>query len=399
MAFGRPRPQAADPLLLLMERESADRRPHKIDLGVGVYRDARGATPVFAAVKQAERRLVESQDSKAYLGSGGDPGFVAAVATEVFGASDGPLPVPMRGLQTVGGTGALRLAMELLAQTLGGRRIWLTLPTWPNHLPIIAAAGLTALSVDCPDRTARLQREERLLTALSDAEPGDAVLVQACCHNPTGLPVPWRFWRDFTDIVLRRDLLPIVDLAYQGLGGGWSEDVAGLRELVAQVPEVLVAYSCDKNFGLYRDRVGALFLTAATAAETRALYHSLLAIARADYSMPPDHGAAVVRIVLTDPALRRLWQEELDAMRNRVVGLRRSLAAQGRVGRLDFSSLAHGEGFFALLELTPGEIDWLRSERAIYVADSGRINIAGLGVDDADRFVEALRIAQREIPG
>jgi len=399
MAFGSLQPHAADPLLLLMERQDADRRPHKIDLGVGVYRNARGATPVFAAIKQAERRLVESQDSKAYLGSGGDAGFVAAVAAEVFGASEGRGPTPMRGLQTVGGTGALRLATELLARTLARRRIWLTVPTWPNHLPIIAAAGLTPLSIDCADRAARAQRDERLLTALSGAQAGDAVLVQACCHNPTGTPVAPGFWRELSDLVLKRNLLPILDLAYQGLGRGWSEDVVGLREFVARVPEVLVAYSCDKNFGLYRERVGALFVAATTASETEALYHALLGIARADYSMPPDHGAAVVRIVLGDRDLRRLWQEELADMRHRVADLRECLAAQGRIGRLDLGSLAHGEGFFALLDLTAGEVEWLRSERAIYVAGSGRINIAGLGGDDVAPFVEALRLAQLAASG
>jgi aromatic-amino-acid transaminase len=395
MAFGSLSPPVADPLLALMERHRADRRPHKIDLGVGVYRDAHGTTPVFAAVKRAERRLLETQDSKAYLGSEGDLGFVAAVAAELFGAA-ADRPVAIRGLQTVGGTGALRLAMDLLARALPGRRVWFTVPTWPNHLPIVATAGLEAARVDCADPAQSAQRDERLLGALSAAEPGDAVLVQACCHNPTGMPVATGFWRELADLVVRRQLLPVVDLAYQGLGRGWTEDVAGVREFLARVPEGLIAYSCDKNFGLYRERVGALFVVAPTVTETRSLYDTLLAIARANYSMPPDHGAAVVRIVLGDPDLRRLWQEELGDMRRRIAGLRRALAVQGRVGPVDLGTLEKGEGLFALLDLSAAQIDWLRSERAIYIAGSGRINIAGLGADDLAPFVAALRAVQRE---
>ncbi len=374
-----------------------------MDLGVGVYRDAHGSSPVFAAVKAAERRLAESQDTKSYLGSEGDPEFVRRLAAVVASSAGERLA----GVQSVGGTGALRLATELLAQTRAGRRLWLGLPSWPNHLPIAAAARLATKTVDLFDPVSQRYRHDALLDALqgvrSDgahvtdgARPGDAVLVHACCHNPTGIDPDMQFWERLADLAIERRLVPVVDMAYQGLGSGWDEDAAGVRLLAARVPHLLIAYSCDKNFGLYRERVGALFMQGATAAETHALVNHTITLARANYSMPPDHGAATVRTILESGPLSARWRTELDAMRARLRELRVALAARGRIGSVDLSGLALGNGMFAVLPLSVVQIDRLQSDHAIYAAPSGRINIAGLAADRIGAFVDALHAVQRQ---
>jgi aromatic-amino-acid transaminase len=427
MAFGELAAHPPDGVLALMQRFRVDSRSWKMDLGVGVYRDAYGSSPVFAAVKLAERLLLESQNTKTYLGSEGDPEFVQRLKAE---ALDGTAGERLVGVQCVGGTGALRLAAELLAQTQTGRRLWMGLPSWPNHLPICAAARLATQTVDLSDPATAGYRPEALLDALqgepnalgerdtvhperparpdspaladspgrsaAGAQPGDAVLVHACCHNPTGVDGGLPFWERLADIVIERRLVPVVDMAYQGLGRGWDEDAAGVRLLAARVPHLLVAYSCDKNFGLYRERVGALFMQGANAAESHRLFDHAVAIARANYSMPPDHGAATVRTILESGALRASWRNELDGMRTRLRELRAALAARGRVGCVDLSTLARGDGLFAVLPLSGVQIDRLQSDHAIYLAPSGRINIAGLAAERIDAFVDALRAVQRK---
>jgi len=401
VTFGLLEPPLADPLLALMARFRADTRLRKIDLGVGVYRDARGATPVFAAVKAAERQLLRDQDTKAYLGVEGDLEMVNLLGAEALNRPRLP------GLQTVGGTGALRLAAELLATTRTRRRIWLGMPTWPNHVPIFTAAGLAVATVDLCDGATRTPRPAALLEALRRAAPGDAVLLHACCHNPTGIDPEPGFWDELAAVIVARELVPLVDMAYQGLGCGWSEDGAGVEQLVDTVPTLLVAYSCDKNFGLYRERVGALFVAGAEHGaasdlvagsehgHTDVLLRHLTHLARANYSMPPDHGAAVVRTILADAALTVLWRAELDAMRKRIALLRRTLAAYGRIGAIDLASLAGGHGMFAMLPLSPPQIDALEREHGIYLAQSGRINIAGLP-ESMTRVIDALGAVQRQ---
>jgi aromatic-amino-acid transaminase len=390
VVFGELASLTSDPVLALMGRFRADARPQKIDLGVGVYRDSQGQTPVFAAVKAAERRLLDSQTSKGYLGSEGDTRFVRSLAKEALGLDNAA------GLQTVGGTGALRLAADLLATTQPGRRIWLGMPTWPNHVPIFSAAGLHTLPVELYDAAAARYRPELLLSALRKAQPGDAVLLHGCCHNPTGIEPALDFWSRVTDLIVARRLVPLVDMAYQGLGRGWEEDGAGLRLLAERLPHLLIAYSCDKNFGLYRERVGALFVAGATTAETTLLCSHLVALARANYSMPPDHGAAVVRSILESDPLKSLWRQELTEMRTRLETLRAALGRHGRIGAVDLSLLTEGVGMFAMLPLSAVQIDWLQTEFGIYMAPSGRINIAGMAEANIDAFVEALRGVQQK---
>lgn len=387
MFFDSLDPQPADPLLKLIGLYAADPRPSKIDLGVGVFRDADGHTPVLRAVKQAEERLVATQASKAYLGPEGDLGFVSALGEAVLGSA---FDRHWRGVQTPGGTGALRLAAELLARA-GVTRIWVATPSWANHTAIFRQAGILPVPVEAYAVAEQRFDADAWIAALAEAKPGDAVLLQGCCHNPMGIDPDAAQWQAIADIIAERDLLPLVDLAYQGLGDGWDADAAGARAVLAQARYGLLAYSCDKNFALYRERVGALWATAPDAQRGAVVQSNLLALARANWSMPPDHGAAVVRIILEDAALRTLWREELDAARERLQALRHELAAAGRIGTVDLAAVAGGKGMFATLPLDPDAIEFLRREHGVYMAGSGRINLAGFDATGVARFGAALR--------
>ncbi|PZU59566.1 MAG: hypothetical protein DI547_06190 [Sphingobium sp.] len=392
MSLSHLQPQSPDPLLSLIGDVRRDPRRGKIDLSVGVYRDESGCTPVMAAVKQAERLLLEGQESKSYLGPEGDEAFVAHVADLLLGTDNRS---HVRGIQTPGGTAALRLAADLLALGDGSRRIWVGLPTWSNHLPILAAAGLDIRTFDAYDTVTQSLRVEATLAALNEARPGDAVLLQACCHNPTGMDPDAATWTAITDILVQRNLLPLLDIAYQGLGDGLDEDAWALRVIVEAVPEAIIAYSCNKNFGLYRDRVGALFVTGPSDAAVECAIGNAKTIARTSYSMPPDHGAAVVRLILGDQALTAMWRDELNAMRARLLAIRQALADAGMAGTLDLTTVAQQKGMFSLLPLGRDLIDRLRMEHAIYMAPNGRVNLAGLPMAGVGQFVDALRAVAR----
>ncbi|MGN6498250.1 MAG: aromatic amino acid transaminase [Tsuneonella sp.] len=380
-------PQSPDALLALIKLHGADARPDKIDLGVGVYRTGQGDTPVFGAIKAAERKLAESQDSKSYLGPEGDMGFVEALMPYVFG-DDATMGGRVQGMQTPGGTGAVRLALAL-AKAAGVERVWMGTPSWPNHAQILADLGLELVPFAhaCPDGTANL---EAVLAAIGDAREGDAVLLHGCCHNPTGIDYAPEEWDAIAAALAAGKALPIIDLAYQGLGQGMDEDAAGTRKVLAEVPEALIAYSCDKNFGLYRDRVGAFYVLARDPGQLDAIMSNAAALARATWSMPPDHGAAAVRLVLADPALTAQWQDELDQMRERMRQVRARLAAAGRVGSVDLAPVGIQNGLFSVLALSKEQIQRLRDDHGVYMAGSGRINVAGLTQGNIDKFVVAL---------
>lgn len=382
MAFESLQPQPADPLLQIIGAFRADPRADKIDLGVGVFRDPQGATPVMRAIKAAERRLVETQPSKSYLGSEGDTGFVAALAARVIG--DAIARDRVQGLQTPGGTGALRLGAELLARA-GVPRIWIAAPSWANHAPIFAQTGVAPQLVPAFDIAAQRFDADAFVAALAGASAGDAVLLHGCCHNPTGIDPTAEEWTAIAAAVAQRGLIPFIDLAYQGLGDGFDADAAGARAVLAAVPWALLAYSCDKNFALYRERTGALYAVGPDATQSMTLQSNLLALARTNWSMPPDHGAAAVRLVLEDPALAADWAAELESMRRRLVAVRTGLGALGRIGALDLAPLAAGKGLFATLPVSPTQVGWLRETHAIYMAGSGRINVAGFTSDAAIR--------------
>jgi aromatic-amino-acid transaminase len=362
---------SSDPLLALIGLHAADKRSSKVDLGVGVYRDDAGQTPVMRAVKEAERHLVEVQASKSYLGPEGDPDFVARLAPLIFGAAPSHFTV---GVQTPGGTGALRLAAELVASAGKQRTLWMSAPTWPNHPAIAAAVGLQVREYPYYDRKAARLRFDEMIATLGTAKAGDVVLLHACCHNPTGADLSEEQWRDLTVVMADRRLIPLLDLAYQGLGRGLEPDSFGVRTILAGAEEAFVAYSCDKNFAVYRERTGALYYAAPAASLAAKVHGNLLALARAAWSMPPDHGAAVVRTILESELLTQLWRAELDDMRRRIAAVRQAAAA----AEPKLAHIEHQNGLFSLLDMPPGTVEVLRRDDAIYMAGSGRINVAGL---------------------
>lgn len=380
-------PQPADALLALIKLYAADPRDLKIDLGVGVYRTGAGDTPVFGAIKAAERLLVETQTSKAYLGPEGDMGFVHALIPDVFGPDFDRSRV--EGMQAPGGTGAVRLAIEVAARA-GAKRIIMGTPSWPNHAQIVAAVGLELKTFKhtTAEGTADLAA---LRAALADAAPGDVVLLHGCCHNPTGVDYTPAQWDEIAPMVRDSGVMPLIDLAYQGLGDGMEADAYGLRTVLAAVPEALVAYSCDKNFGLYRDRVGAFYAVTGDADALATTLANGATIARASWSMPPDHGAAAVRLILGDAALTGQWLDELVQMRTRMAEVRARLAAAQQIGPLNMAPLGAQKGLFSMLPLAPEQIMALRERHAVYMAGSGRINIAGLTTGNIETFIEALR--------
>jgi aromatic-amino-acid transaminase len=377
-----------DAILALMTVFREDPRPEKIDLGVGVYKDAAGRTPVMCAIRKAERRLLEQQDTKTYVGMAGDLAFNDAMRRLVF--SDSAEAARLSVAQTPGGSGALRLLFDLVHHAAPTTTVWSSAPTWPNHQAIIREVGLGQRSYRYFDPETRAIDFAAMMEDLRGAKAGDVVLLHGCCHNPTGANLRLDEWEAVTALVIERGLVPFVDLAYQGFGDGLDADAAGLRLMAGQVPEMLVAASCSKNFGVYRDRVGAAFALSATADKANT-QGALMALARTNYSMPPDHGAAAVRMVLDDPALRGEWAEELEAMRLRMGGLRRGLAdCLGSRSNSDrFSFLADHRGMFSLIGATPEQVKALREKHAIYIIGDSRMNVAGLPEDRLDRVAEA----------
>lgn len=383
--FGALQRQPADGLLAVIGMHRADPRGHKIDVGVGVYRDDTGTTPVMRAVKAAEARLLAEQRTKTYLGAEGDQQFTDELAPVALGAK---LAADARvtGIQTPGGTGALRLAAELIARTGRAPTVWMGAPTWPNHAPIFRAAGLRVESQAYFDASRSDIDFDAYLAGLRNAAGGDVVLLHGCCHNPTGTALSPDQWHSVIRLIVDRGLVPLVDLAYQGLGRGLEDDAAGMRAVLAAAPEAMVAYSCDKNFALYRERVGALWVQAATPAAAVPVRDTIMAIARGLWSMPPDHGAAAVRIILEDAALTADWRAELTDMCARINRLRATLG----MAHPALAPIARQQGLFALLPIDAAAVSSLREEHAIYMPDSGRINIAGLCDANIGPFVAAL---------
>ncbi|MGE0742806.1 MAG: aromatic amino acid transaminase [Hyphomonadaceae bacterium] len=377
-------PRAPDPLLKIIKMFRDDPRTDKIDLGVGVYRDASGNTPVMRAVKDAEALLLATQKTKTYVGQQGDGDFLKLVGQLAFGE----MAREFVSIQAVGGTGALRLGCDLLRES-GAQRVLLPAPCWPNHPSIVRAARLEPIDAPFFDLSEQRIDMDALLTSFAFAERGDAIILQACCHNPLGADFSPSEWRALADALNARGLIPFIDLAYQGFGDGIDEDVAGARALLERVPEAVVAVSEAKSFGIYRERVGALYVKTAEKARAAAM-SNLAAIARANYSMPPDHGAAIVREVLSNDALRASWRDELDAIRTHIKRTRAALAAE-RVNSIPMHLIAAQKGMFSTLPLSAAQVATLREEHGIYMTDAARINVAGLRQADIPRFVDALR--------
>jgi aspartate/tyrosine/aromatic aminotransferase len=377
-------PVTNDSLLALIALANADPRPDKIDVGVGVFRDAAGNTPILKVIKEAEQRLVDTQATKAYLGSAGDKRFAELLRPILLGhhAPDDRIA----GLQTPGGCGALRLGFELIATANPDARVLVGTPTWPNHPPIINAVGLEQVDYPYYERGQGIIRFEDMIAALESGEPGDVALLHGCCHNPTGADLSEEQWREVVRVVADRGLLPLIDIAYQGFGRGLDEDAFGVRLMLDACDEVIIAQSCDKSFSVYRDRVGSLFVKTGSKSATDTAMAHVYQRAREMWSMPPDHGAAAVHIILEDAELRARWLVELTAMRDRINAVRQRIASADP--RLAF--IGRQFGMFSMLPLSKDQVLKLREEEAIYMADSGRFNVVGLSDDQVDRFTAAV---------
>ena len=380
--FERLEPKPADPLLAIIGMFAADDRSEKMDLGVGVFRDDAGATPVMQVVKAAEQRLVETQPSKAYVGLSGDLEFVDCMFELAFGA-DKTLRERTVGLQTPGGSGALRLAADFIHSSKADAKVWVGAPTWDNHGPILAAAGLSSEHYRYFNIADQVLDFESMVSALSEADAQDVVLLQGCCHNPTGSDLSFQQWQRVAEICSERGLLPFIDVAYQGLGDSLDTDLVGVNALLEKVPEAIVTLSCSKNLGLYRERTGGLYIFCENRQMAQIAQSNVQAIARASYSMPPDHGAVIVRTILQDAALTQQWKSELAGMQKRMQGIRERLAD---VLGNSKGGIANQKGMFSTLDLSPATITMLREKHAIYMASSGRINIAGFREADIERF-------------
>jgi len=382
-----------DPILGLMAAFRADEHPKKVDLGVGVYRDDQGQTPIVEAVRRAERAVLERQNTKTYVAPAGNALFNKAVEQLVLGADHAVLSSGrVRSIQAPGGCGALRVGAELIKAADPSTIVHVSTPTWANHMPLLSGCGLKLEPYPYFDATTGGVNFEGMIGAIDRLPAGSAVLLHASCHNPTGADLTLPQWHELLGVFKRRKLLPFIDIAYQGLGTSIDADAAGLRLFAAELPEVLIAMSCSKNFGLYRERTGALIVLNETSQAADAGLSQLVRIARRIYSMPPDHGAAIVAEILNSEALRKLWSDELTAMRERIDSLRRDAVRllSAAYPQRDFSYIEKQKGMFSFLGVAPAQVKELKSNHHVYMTDDSRINIAGLRRDNIEYFAQAV---------
>ena len=383
-------PQPADKILELMQLYRDDPREGKIDLGVGVYKDAQGRTPVMRAVKAAERRLVETQETKAYTGLAGDPAFTSAMRRLVLGEAVEAGRVAAAA--TPGGTGAIRQGMELMKYADKEATIWISSPTWPNHLTIVKYLGIPMREYRYFGAETRAVDFTGMMEDLKGVKAGDIVLLHGCCHNPTGANLTVDEWAQVAALLERTGAVPFVDIAYQGFGDGLDADAEGVRLLAGRLPEMVLAASCSKNFGVYRERTGVLMTVAKNGADRDSAQATLAFLNRQNYSFPPDHGARVVQMILDDADLRADWREELEDVRLGMLDLRQQLAAELRKrtnsDRFDF--VERHRGMFSRLGCTPDQVMALRKDHGIYMVGDSRINIAGLNARTVPALAEAL---------
>ena len=379
-----------DAIIGLIAEYRNDPREPKVDLGIGVYRNAAGETPVLDVVKRAEQRLVDTQTSKTYIGSAGPADFNEAMRHITFAGTVANDRVAM--LQTPGGSGSLRVAAGVILRARPDATIWASNPTWANHVPLLGGAGLDLKPYAYYDEEKKALDFDGMLDSLRKIPKGDIVLLHTCCHNPTGIDPDESQWRAIADIIVERELLPFVDIAYQGFATDLDADAFPIRELARHVPEMIVANSCSKNFGLYRDRVGALFVVAADSKGRDVVQSQANNVVRTMYSMPPDHGAAVVAMILNDDELRADWIEELTEMRERLRDMRQLLhdALREEAPDHDFSHLVRARGMFCFLGVSPGQVGRLKTDHAVYMVDSSRINIAGITADNVGHIAKSV---------
>jgi aspartate aminotransferase len=381
-----------DPILGLMTAHRNDASLKKIDLGVGVYRDESGATPIMKSVLEAQKIRHETEQTKSYIGPPGTPEFNTLTRKLMFG-NDNQAEKSNRiaGVQTPGGCGALRVAAELIKRARPKTTIWVSDPTWANHQPLLGNAGLNLKEYAYYQKSSRNLNTDGLLESLSNVPAGDAVLIHGCCHNPSGVDLEPQHWEAIADLAINQGFTPFIDLAYQGLGDSLDEDAIGVKILSERCPEVIVASSYSKNFGLYRERVGSLQIVSPNVAQTTIVQSQLGSVVRGIYSMPPAHGAAIVETILSDKTLKLQWVEELSTMRDRINLLRKELA--NRLTReidQDFSFIEKQKGMFSFLGIDTNQVARLQKEFAIYMVDSSRINVAGVNNSNIDYFVESM---------
>lgn len=380
----------ADAILGLITEHKNDPRPEKIDLGVGVFRTAEGETPVLDVVKLAEQRLVDTQESKAYIGTAGDPNFNAAMQDLIF--SDSADPDRIATIQAPGGSGSLRVAASLILRARPDAKVWVSDPTWANHIPLLGGAGVTLETYPYYDTDKHVIRIDAMLDALGKIDAGDVVLLHACCHNPSGMDPSEEEWEAIADVVVERGLVPFIDIAYQGFAQSLTDDAFAVRQFAGRVPEMIVSGSCSKNFGLYRDRVGSLSMLAADKASRDIVFSQINSIVRTIYSVPPDHGAVVVSTILNDPDLGAAWRVELAEMRGRLREMRVLLneALIEKAPDHDFSHLVRATGMFCFLGISEDQVNRLKRDYGVYMVGSSRINTAGITAKNVNYLADSI---------
>jgi aromatic-amino-acid transaminase len=388
--FENLKPQPADKILALMQMYREDPRDQKIDLGVGVYKNAEGVTPVMRAVKAAEKRILEEQETKAYTGLAGDPAYADAMIGLILG--DAVPRANIAAVATPGGTGACRQAFEMIRMANPEARVFVSNPTWPNHLSILNYLGMETVQYRYFDGETRGVDFDGMIKDLKTAKAGDVVLLHGCCHNPTGANLNLVQWQEVVNLINELGLVAMIDIAYQGFGDGLEEDAQATRLVASSVKRCLIAASCSKNFGVYRERTGLLMAISADAAQTSLNQSTLAFLNRQNYSFPPDHGARVVTTILTDDALRADWQAELEEVRLSMLGLRQQLAdeLQRLTGSDRFSFVAQHRGMFSRLGAAPELVEKLRADHGIYMVGDSRLNIAGLNATTVPILAKAI---------
>ncbi|MDB2382677.1 aspartate/tyrosine/aromatic aminotransferase [Porticoccaceae bacterium] len=391
--FENLKPVAIDPILGLMVAFKADNRAEKIDLGVGVYQDDRGRTPVMASVKQAESRLMELETTKSYQGMAGDPDYNQRMMELLLGKDHSILSTGrVKSIQAPGGSGALRVGAEVIRRARPESKLWVGIPTWPNHIPLLGSAGFDIKQYPYYDMDARQVDTEKMMETLRQVPVGDLVLLHGCCHNPTGADLTNEQWDSIADLALERGFIPFIDTAYQGLGNGLDQDAYGMRMMAERLPEVIIASSCSKNFGLYRERTGSITFITETSEQADIVVSQAMSTARSIYSMPPAHGALLVSMVLGDPQLRSQWEAELEEVRLRIKSMRNLLcdSLENNAAGMDFSHIKRQNGMFSFLGITTPQLERLRTEFGIYIVSSTRINLAGVNSNNIEHLTQSL---------
>ena len=378
---------AMDPILGLMAAFRADARTNKIDLGVGVYMNDRGHTPVMTSVKEAETQLMQLETTKAYQGIAGDPDYNQRILELLFGADHSILNAGrIKSIQAPGGSGALRVGAEVIQRARPDAKLWVGVPTWPNHIPLLGSAGFEIKEYPYYNRDSHQVETDAMMETLRQVPAGDMVLLHGCCHNPTGADLTHEQWDLIADLALERGFVPFIDTAYQGLGDGLEEDAYGLRMMAERLPELVIASSCSKNFGLYRERTGSITFIAETPEQADIVAAQAMSVARQIYSMPPAHGALLVSLILGDQQLRANWEAELTEVRERIQSMRSLLAdsIQNNAAGIDFSHIKQQRGMFSFLGLNTAQLDQLREEYGVYIVSSSRVNLAGINSSNID---------------